>query len=100
PGVAVGEVKAVLRRNLPPPPANYVQRAGRAGRRTDSAALAVTFAQRRSHDLTHFENTRRLVDGTVDPPRILLDNPTIVRRHVHSMAFAAYSRVAKADGET
>jgi ATP-dependent helicase YprA (DUF1998 family) len=55
-GVDVGEVQAVLPRNVPPSPANYVQRAGRAGRRTDAAALVVTFAQRRSHDLTYFDH--------------------------------------------
>ena len=51
-GVDVGDIEAVFLRNVPPTPANYVQRAGRAGRRTDAAALVVTFAQRRSHDLS------------------------------------------------
>ncbi len=91
-GVDVGEVQAVLLRNVPPTPANYVQRAGRAGRRVDSAALVVTFAQRRSHDRALFDNPERLVDGWVDPPRILLDNEPIGRRHAHSVAFAAFER--------
>ena len=94
-GVDVGEVQAVLLRNVPPSPANYVQRAGRAGRRTDAAALVVTFAQRRSHDLTYFEHPARMVDGLIPPPRIVLDNAPIVRRHVHSVAFAAYQREAR-----
>lgn len=96
-GVDVGEIQAVLLRNMPPSPANYVQRAGRAGRRVDSAALVVTFAQRRSHDRAYFENPRAMVDGFVVPPVIVLDNPSIVRRHVHSIAFAAYER-RHADG--
>lgn len=91
-GVDVGEVQAVLLRNVPPSPANYIQRAGRAGRRTDAAALVVTFAQRRSHDLTYFERPSRMVDGMIPPPRIVLDNAPIVRRHVHSVAFAAFQR--------
>lgn len=98
-GVDVGEVQAVFLRNVPPSPANYVQRAGRAGRRADSAALVVTFAQRRSHDLSHFDDPRRMVDGHVEPPRILLENTTIVRRHVHSVAFAAYERACAERGE-
>lgn len=97
-GVDVGEVQAVLLRNVPPSPANYVQRAGRAGRRTDSAALVVTFAQRRSHDLSHFDTPRAMVDGAIAPPVILLDNPAIVRRHVHSVAFAAFERRCVEDG--
>ena len=91
-GVDVGEVQAVLLRNVPPSPANYVQRAGRAGRRTDSAALVVTYAQRRSHDLTYFADPHSMVNGTIPPPRVVLDNAPIVRRHLHSLAFAAFQR--------
>ena len=62
-GVDLGEVEAVLLRNVPPSPGNYVQRAGRAGRRTDSAALVVTYAQRRSHDLTAFAHPERMISA-------------------------------------
>jgi ATP-dependent helicase YprA (DUF1998 family) len=89
-GVDVGDLESVLLRNVPPSPANYVQRAGRAGRRTGSAALVVTFAQRRSHDLAFFARPERMVDGIIAPPRIRLDNATIVRRHVHSVALASF----------
>ncbi len=91
-GVDVGEVQAVLLRNAPPTPANYIQRAGRAGRRADSAALVVTFAQRRNHDLYFFHRPERLIGGTISPPSIRLDNVAIVRRHVHSVAIAAFER--------
>jgi ATP-dependent helicase YprA (DUF1998 family) len=91
-GVDVGEVESVLLRNVPPSPANYVQRAGRAGRRLSSAAFVVTYAQRRNHDLAYFADPRRMIDGVIAPPRIRVDNPTIVRRHVHAVAFAAFER--------
>ena len=91
-GVDVGEVQAVLMRNVPPSPANYVQRSGRAGRRTGAAALAVTFAQRRSHDLHYFDRPNALVDGHVTTPIVSLRNPRIVRRHIHAVAFAAFER--------
>lgn len=93
-GVDVGELQAVLMRNVPPTTANYVQRAGRAGRRTDSVAFVLTYAQRRSHDLIHFEKPERLVIGRVQPPVVVVSNEKIVRRHVHSVLLAAFFRWA------
>jgi ATP-dependent helicase YprA (DUF1998 family) len=91
-GVDVGELQSVLMRNVPPTTANYVQRAGRAGRRTDSAAFALTYAQRRSHDLTHYSQPRRIVAGRVNPPRISLANEKIIRRHMYAVLIAHFFR--------
>ncbi len=91
-GVDVGELEAVFLRNVPPSAANYVQRAGRAGRRLGAAALVVTLAQRRNHDLTWFRDPRPMIDGNVPTPVLSLNNPVIARRHAHSVAFAAFER--------
>lgn len=99
-GVDLGEIQAVMMRNVPPSPANYVQRAGRAGRRLNSAALALTFAQRRSHDLYYFAEPQNLVNGEVRAPQISIDNPRIVRRHLHAVALSAFARTVVASGRT
>jgi ATP-dependent helicase YprA (DUF1998 family) len=91
-GVDVGELQAVVLRNMPPTTANYVQRAGRAGRRTDSAALIVTYAQRRSHDLSRYQDPVTMVAGQVRAPYVPLANERIDRRHAHSVALAAFFR--------
>ena len=100
-GVDVGELQSVVMRNMPPTTANYVQRAGRAGRRTDSAALVLTYAQRRSHDLSRFQDPKAMVSGEVRSPYVPLGNERIDRRHAHSVALAAFFRDAKEQtGET
>lgn len=89
-GVDVGELESVFMRNVPPTAANYIQRAGRAGRRTDSTAFALTFAQRRPHDLANFKNPKRMVNGIVNPPYFELKNEKIVRRHIYATALSRF----------
>lgn len=100
-GVDVGELQAVVLRNMPPTTANYVQRAGRAGRRTGSAALVVTYAQRRSHDLSRYQDPTTMIAGEVRAPYVPLGNERIDRRHAHSIALSAFFRHTKeTTGET
>lgn len=89
-GVDVGELETVLLRNVPPETANYVQRAGRAGRRTDATAFVLTFCQRRSHDLAHFQEPERMISGRVQPPYFELLNEKIIRRHANAVALGMF----------
>lgn len=91
-GVDVGELQAVMLRNMPPSTANYLQRAGRAGRRSGAAALVVTYAMRRSHDLTKFTSPEDMIAGRVRAPYVPLMNSRIDRRHAQSVAMAAFFR--------
>ncbi len=91
-GVNIGELECVFMRNLPPNPANYIQRSGRAGRNAGSAAVAITFCQRRPHDLSFFNRTDAFIKGEIKPPRIEMMNNKIVSRHLFSMICAAFWR--------
>ncbi|MFC4127141.1 DEAD/DEAH box helicase [Nocardia rhizosphaerae] len=91
-GVDVGDLQSVMLRNMPPKTANYVQRAGRAGRRAASAALVVTYAKRSSHDLSKFQDPKSMIAGRMRIPWIPIENDRIGRRHAHSIAMSAYFR--------
>jgi hypothetical protein len=99
-GVDIGEVVAVLCRNVPPTPANYVQRAGRAGRRAGDRSLVVTFARKRSHDAQFAADPRRLIQGRVPVPIINLENYDLVRRHIYALALSEFLRDRSLSGDT
>ena len=85
-GVSLDDLNAVLLRNLPPTPANYAQRIGRAGRRT-KVGLAVSHAGQGPHDSYYFDRPAELIAGPVRAPAISLDNEPLLRRHINSLVF-------------
>ena len=87
-GVDVGELEATFQRNVPPETANYIQRAGRAGRRTSSAAFSVTFSRRNSHDMTFYHDPVQIIAGKITPPVLEIDNEKIAERHLNSIVIS------------
>ncbi|MBK7402427.1 MAG: hypothetical protein IPJ34_40900 [Myxococcales bacterium] len=53
-GVDIGGISAVAMNNAPPGPANFFQRAGRAGRRGETAAASLTLCQSAPHGRPYF----------------------------------------------
>jgi Lhr-like helicase len=65
-GVDIGGLRAVAMANMPPMRFNYQQRVGRAGRRGDPLAIALTVCRgTRTHDEYYFQHPDRI---TGDPP--------------------------------
>lgn len=99
-GVDVGELQAVVLNNVPPTVANYRQRAGRAGRRTGSAAFILAYAAARPHDRVYFSDPARIIAGEVAVPTILVDNRIISGRHLNALLLAHFLRYLAAQGRT
>ncbi|MEU9325619.1 DEAD/DEAH box helicase [Streptomyces canus] len=99
-GIDIGDLSAVLLGSLPKGPANYVQRAGRAGRRTGNA-LVVAFGGRRARDLYYLDEPREMIAGDITPPGCYLSAVEILRRQytAHLLDLAARGSLSTADGE-
>ncbi|MEU7746720.1 DEAD/DEAH box helicase [Nonomuraea sp. NPDC049158] len=78
-GIDIGELSAVILASLPPGPANYVQRVGRAGRQTGNAFM-VTMVGRSPRDLYFLNEPTEMIAGEIVPPGSYLSAVEILRR--------------------
>lgn len=91
-GVDIGGISAVVMSNVPPMPANYLQRTGRAGRRAENKSLALTFCAPNPIGLRTMNNPKWALEHKIAPPILAFDSKNIVERHVNSLLFGIFIR--------
>ena len=89
-GVDIGGISAVVMNNVPPHPANYLQRAGRAGRRSEPRAVAYTLCKPDPHNTRAFQNPQWPWVTEIPAPVITLSAAPLVQRHVNSFLLANF----------
>jgi replicative superfamily II helicase len=92
-GIDIGGVQQVAMNNVPPHPANYLQRAGRAGRRSETRSTALTLCKANPHDQNVFLNTRWAFDTVLPAPVVSLNSAIIVQRHINSVVLSRFLKV-------
>lgn len=87
-GVDISALNTVYLRNIPPTPANYAQRSGRAGR-SGQAALVISYCAAQSpHDQHYFSKPQEMVSGVVKAPSLELANRDLIEAHLHAIWLA------------
>ncbi len=83
-GVDISSLNTVYLRNVPPTPANYAQRGGRAGRSGQAALVIAYCAAKSPHDQWFFHNANEMVHGVVKAPTLDLVNRDLVESHLQA----------------
>lgn len=87
-GVDISALNTVYLRNVPPTPANYAQRSGRAGRSGQQALVITYCASQSPHDQWFFHHANEMVHGVVRAPTLDLANRDLVESHLHAVWLA------------
>ncbi|MCD9549089.1 DEAD/DEAH box helicase [Photobacterium carnosum] len=86
-GVDIGGISAVVMNNVPPHPANYLQRAGRS---KESRAISYTLCKGNPHDQQVFANPKWPFVTQIPAPYVAFNSERLVQRHVNSLLLALF----------
>lgn len=91
-GVDIGGVSTVIMNNVPPKTANYLQRAGRAGRRSEPRSMALTFCKANPIGEEVLNDPKITMTRNVTIPKISFTSKHIIQRHINSCLLGNFIR--------
>ncbi len=83
-GVDIGGISVVVMNNVPPSPANYLQRAGRAGRRAETKSLALTFCAANPIGSNAMDNPKWALNHKIASPMLSFNSVNVIERHINA----------------
>lgn len=89
-GIDIGGLSVVAMNNAPPGPSNWLQRAGRAGRRGIPRAASLTLCQNQPHGYAVFAQTTWPFEARISIPHVALNSVRIVQRHVQAFLLGKF----------
>jgi len=91
-GIDIGGLSGALLGNVPPGRANYQQRSGRAGRRSDGSSIVTTYARSTAYDQAVFANFGFFFHRSLRRPTVLLSRERFGRKHLNAFLLGEFFR--------
>lgn len=96
-GIDIGDLSTVILCSMPPAQSQFLQRAGRAGRK-DGNALTLAVANARPHDLYFYTDPLDMIAGNVTPPKIFLRASAVLERQFVAFCMDSWVKKGISDG--
>lgn len=95
-GIDIGDLSTVILCSMPPAQSQFLQRAGRAGRK-DGNALTLAIANAKPHDLFFYSDPLDMIAGEVVPPKVFLKASAVLERQFIAFCMDSWIRNGVSD---
>ena len=96
-GIDIGDLSTIILCSMPPAQSQFLQRAGRAGRK-DGNALTLAVANAKPHDLYFYADPLEMIAGNVTPPKIFLKASAVLERQFVAFCMDSWVKKGIPDG--